>query len=145
MKITMIKLPGGVLAPGSDIEEARMARFKNNCMHEIEIKQPRNPAFHGKVFSFFNYCFDYWKPPGEYSDRAGQFDVFRKHLTCLSGYYESYYSINGDVRIEAKSISYGNMDQEEFEQFYHDLVQAAMKHIFKPDDQEAYNTLMGYL
>lgn len=146
MKISMQKLPGGVLAPASDIEESRMARFKNGEYYEIEIKQGRNYEYHKKVFSFFNYCYQYWG--GEHLetvDQAGQFEVFRKHLTCLAGHYDKFFNVKGEVRVEAKSIDYGSMNQEEFECFFHNLLNAAMKHIFEPDDQEAYNTLLGYL
>lgn len=144
MKINVTKQPGGVLVPASDMEAEELNRFKTGCVYEIDIKNPRNPHFHGKVFAFFNYCFSYWKSDREFMDEKGQFDLFRKNLTVLAGYYDEYYTIKGDVRIEAKSLSYGSMKQEEFEKCYQALIQAAMKHIFLGGDDDTYNRLVGF-
>lgn len=143
MKIQMVKLRGGVLAPASDIDEEVMTRFKTNEQYEIEIKQSRNPKFHAKVFKFLTYCFNHWKSDREFMDEAGQFDVFRKNLTVIAGYKREYYSIRGAVRVEAMSLSYANMDQVAFEQLYNALISAAMRTIFEGCDEsvelELYN------
>jgi len=121
-----------------------MSRFKTGELYTVEIKLSRNPAFHRKVFQFFNFCFQYWSGPMAIVDESEQFDVFRKNLTVLAGYYMELVTIKGDVRIEAKSISYSGMDQEEFEKFYNSLITAALKHIFGDADEDMYNKLMSF-
>lgn len=143
MKINFIKQPGGMLLPASDIEANKMNRFKTGDNYEVDIKLSRNGKFHGKVFSFFNFCFQYWKGDNEYQDESKQFDVFRAHLICLAGYHDTYYKIDGGVRLEAKSISYANMTQEEFEGLYSALINAALKNIAFIDD-DAYNQLIAF-
>lgn len=59
-KYQMMKLPGGILSPLNDEEAERLKSFQNGEQYEIEIKRQRNPAFHRKVFAFFNFCFDCW-------------------------------------------------------------------------------------
>ena len=125
MKINFIKLEGGILTPASDYEEERLKKFKTGEVYEVEIKLSRNPKFHRKMFAFFNHCFHYWKGDKEFIDEVGQFDVFRKNLTVLAGYYREYYNMKGEMRIEAQSLSFGSMDQEQFEQVYSAITQAA--------------------
>ncbi len=144
MKINMEKRQGGTLTPWDDYALEELAKFKTNEVYEVEIKRVRNPSFHRKVFSFFQFCFWHWKGDNEFQSEAKQFDVFRKHLTVLAGFHESFYKIDGSVRVEAKSLSFGSMSQSEFEECYHALIQAALKHIFKTNDENIYNQLLGY-
>ena len=144
MKIEMLKMPGGMLCPASDMELEKLNKFKTGGQYIIDIKRTRNPKFHGKVFTFFTFCFQYWKGDNEFQSESKQFDVFRNHLTVLAGFYDSFVGITGDVRIEAKSLSFSSMEQEEFEQCYSALINAAMKHIFKTADDNKLNQLMSF-
>lgn len=132
MKHTMVKLASGILAPATDAEAERMKRYKSGEIYDIEMKEPRNGPFHRKVFLFLQFCFQHWVSDyDEIQDEVKQFEVFRDHMTVLAGYYDSYYGIDGKVRIEAKSISYASMDQAEFEVYYKALINVAMKKVFK--------------
>jgi len=77
-------------------------------------------------------------------NESKQFDVFRQNLTVLAGYYDQLYTIKGEVRIEAKSLSYGSMSQDEFEDCYSALISAAIKHIFQTTDESTYNQLLSF-
>ena len=144
MKINFIKQYGGVLVPADDLEAEQMGRFKTGEMYESEIKLTRNPAFHRKVFQFFSFCFDHWAGDREFLNEKAQKDVFRKNLTVMAGYYVELVNIKGEVRIEAKSLSFGSMTQDEFEQCYSALINAAMKHIFPGADESTYNQLVSF-
>ncbi|QLB40821.1 DUF1367 family protein [Mannheimia pernigra] len=147
-KYQMMKLPGGILSPLNEEEAKRLKSFQNGEQYEIEIKRQRNPAFHRKVFAFFNFCFDVWSgchTDWEYQDASAQFDTFRKHLTVLAGFYTQTWNLKGQVRIEAKSLSYANMEQDEFEQVYKALINAAIKHVFNNTrDENIINQLYSY-
>ena len=144
MKVNFIKQPGGVLVPANDMESEKLTRFKTGELYEIEIKLTRNAAFHRKVFAFFNFCFAHWKGDNEFQCEQKQFNVFRDHLTVLAGFYDSYYGIDGRARIEAKSISYSNMSQNEFELLYSALINAAIKNIFPNADQATIDQLYNF-
>ena len=149
MKISMIKHPGGVLIPASDMEQEKLTRFRSGELYHAEIKRHRNPQHHRKVFAFFNFCFAHWSASStdlKFMDEAAQFDTFRNNLTCLAGpaYRVETYGIKGSVRIEAKSISFSSMDQAEFEQLYSALINAALKHIFLTTDENTYNQLLSF-
>ena len=144
MKINMVKNAGGLLVPASDMEADKLTKFKTGEQYEIDIKLSRHPAFHRKVFKFFGFCFEHWKGDNEFQCESKQFDVFREHLTVLAGYYDTYHSITGSVRVEAKSLAYSNMKQEEFEKCYIALTNAAMKHVFSSADENTYNQLIRF-
>ena len=144
MKIDFIKQYGGVLVPADDIEAEQMSRFKTGEMYAVDIKLVRNPGFHRKVFQFFSFCFEHWACQREFLNESAQKDVFRKNLTVLAGYYDELVNIKGEIRIEAKSLSFGSMQQDEFEQCYSALINAAIKHIFPGSDENTYNQLMSF-
>ncbi len=145
MKINVMKMAGGILAPADDSEAEKLVRFKTGEMYTVDIPLTRNPAFHRKMFALFNFCYEYWQGDKEFLDDAGQRDHFRKQLTIMAGYYNEYFDFDGSVRVEAKSLSYGSMSPEEFESCYQAIIQAAIKHIFpKLDNHQVYNKLIGF-
>jgi hypothetical protein len=148
MQIDLVKHPGGVFSPAHETDLERLQRFKNGETYTAEIKLTRNPQFHRKVLAFFWFCFHHWNADnagmGSASERA-QFKRFRNDLTILAGYYETVVNIRGDLRAEAKSISYANMEQDEFEELYSALINAAIKHVFAgTEDQRILNQLQSY-
>lgn len=143
MKINMVKQYGGVLVPSSDLDSEKLIKFKTGETYEIDIKLSRCPAFHRKVFAFLNFCFQHWQCE-IISNEQVQFDRMREELTIYGGYYHKVYNLKGELRLVAKSISYSNMPQEEFEDFYLCLTNAAMQTIFKGADNETYNKLISF-
>lgn len=144
----MIKTVGGSFVPTEERDLPALQKFRNGELYEVEVKLTRNPAFHRKVFAFFNFCFEHWsadKTEWKYFDERKQFDTFRKNLTVLAGYKDVTYTIDGRMRVEAQSLSYGNMDQDEFEQCYSALINAALKHVFgNTTDENVINRLYAF-
>lgn len=129
----MMKQPGGLLLPAFDTEAERLERFKTGFIYPVEIKQSRNPGFHGKVFSFLQFCFEHWS--GDQTDvrfkpNAAQFDTFRRNLMVLAGYKDITFTMDGRLRVEAKSLAYSAMEQSEFEECYSAMINAALVHVF---------------
>ena len=148
MQIQMIKQPGGLLLPASDGDAERLERFKSGAIYPIEIKQARNPAFHGKVFAFMQFCFEHWsadKTDARFKTSAAQFDTFRKKLTVLAGYKDVTFTIDGRLRVDAKSLAFNSMEQDEFEECYSALINAALVHVFGgTTDQRVIDKLTGF-
>ena len=149
MKLNFIKSQGGALSPASDLVIDKMTKFKNGEIYEIDIKLSRNSAFHGKVFAFFAFCFEYWsasKTQWEHMDEASQGESFRKQLTIQAGFFNTTYLLDGSgFTIEAKSLRFSNMSQEEFEACYSALINAAIKTVFAgTNDEKILNRLQGF-
>lgn len=144
----MVKGADGTFAPADEMFLPALQGFKNGEMYPVEIKRTRNPQFHRKVFAFFKFCFDHWAAENtelQFQSEVKQFDTFRKNLTVLAGYREVTYTIDGRMRVEPQSLSYGNMEQDEFEQCYSALINAAIKHIFNDTtDPNVINQLHSF-
>ena len=148
MQIDLVKHPGGVFSPANETDLERLQRFKNGETYTAEIKLTRNPSFHRKVMAFFGFCFSHWSSERaglEHMDEHSQFDRFRKDLTILAGFYVKTVRLNGDIRVEAQSLAYANMEQEKFERVYSALINAAIKHVFSgTKDKEILNRLQSF-
>lgn len=147
MEIEMVKCANGIFAPAFEHDLPRLTKFKNGEMYTFSAKLTRNPAFHKKMFVFFKFCFDHWcanKAGLDCMDEHSQFERFRRDLTILAGFYEQTVRLNGDVRTEAKSLSFANMDSDEFERCYKAMINAAIKHIFRGCNEITENRLLTF-
>lgn len=130
--------------PADDVASEKMTKFKTGEQYQVDIKRTRNPQFHRKMFAFFKFCFDHWAGGHEFQDETLQREEFRKELTKLAGFYDQVFDLQGNFTIVAKSLSFANMEQEEFEQCYSALIQAAMSNIFRSSDEQTLNQLMSF-
>ena len=148
MQFDLVKHPGGVFALADDIDLHRINRFKTGLTYTAEIKLSRHPIFHQKMFVFFKFCFAHWSADRlglDCMDEKSQFDRFRRDLTILAGFYEQTMRLDGTIRTEAKSLSFANMEQEEFERCYSAMINAAIKHVFaNTKDQSILNRLQAF-
>ena len=136
------------MIPASDEEADKLIKFKTGEHYEVDIKLPRNPAFHRKVFAFFGFCFDHWssnKTQWDHMSELSQKESFRKQLIVLAGFSVTSYSIDGlSFVVEPESLAFASMTQERFEECYSALINAAMRTIFKSSDEKIYNRLVSF-
>ena len=97
-----------------------------------EFTKMRNAGFHRKLFALLNLAFEYWQP-GEIDDKHGvpekNFDRFRKDLIILAGYFHLVIRLDGTTRVEADSISFAKMDNDEFQKLYSNVLNVILKRI----------------
>lgn len=152
--LALRKMPNGTFVPAGPEEELVANRIKPLQVIRTDWKRVRNYAFLQKWFCLARFAFDHWEPKELQSPRyrgvvpEKSFSGFRKDLIILSGYYDAYYRVNGDVRIEAKSISFENMEQAEFERLYSATIDAVLKHVLthytRDDLDEVVEQALGY-
>jgi len=141
VKGAAIVTAGKLLGAGDDKTANYLSKKKAGAVLSINIVEPRNGAFHRKVMSMFGMIHDQLPEPepveikGRMVTPAHTFDSTRKYLTIMAGYYEIIGLPNGKYKYEAKSLSYDKMDQEEFEQFFSDVINAGLK--LMPDSWSA--------
>jgi hypothetical protein len=127
----------GVLLPEHGDEESEKFVDKLKLKETIvaDFKKPRNYEFHKKWFALVKFAYDHWEPSAFQNSKwegvvpEKSFDRFRKDLIILSGRYDAVYRVDGSVRIEAKSISFANMNQEEFKKLYNSTVNVILDKI----------------
>jgi len=130
--LTLIKTLSGLM-PGDKTTQDWYAKIKAGDTVHGKFSKVRNPAFHRKYFALLNIAFDTWEP-GEINSKYGRpeknFDAFRKDLAILSGFYEIVIRLDGSTRIEAKSISFASMNEEEFETLYSNTIDVLLKRVY---------------
>lgn len=131
MEIILTKLPNGMLAPATEADADLLKKVKAGAGVRVELKRIRNYQFHKRWFALVSYAFDMWSEitgPVEYRGEVIQpnMDRFRKDLTILAGYYDRVFNVRGEMRLEARSISFANMSQEDFERLYSATIDAVL-------------------
>ena len=131
----MRKVSGTMLAAADEQAEQALTRFRLNDPVKVTLKRPRNYQFHRKFFALLNFGFEHWEPPPLADNRWNvtpekSFEQFRKDVTILAGFFDAHYRLDGSVRIEAKSISFASMSEDEFEELFSKTIDVLLKHVF---------------
>lgn len=120
MKATLQK-QGDCFFPYDDESLELTQRKRENSLYVVDIKEARNPQYHKYAMKMLHILHDMVEEPKG-------FEPFRKRLLILSGYFISHGSvdINGttSVAVEAESMSYENMEQDEFRKCFQNILQA---------------------
>ena len=152
MEAKFIKLPGGYLVPASDEDKEFVDKIKVGTVVKLKFTRFRNYQFHKKWMSLVRLAYDSWEPPELPEDPEKRwmkkvtpqknFDRFRKDLTIRAGYYDASYRLDGTVRIEAKSVSWVSMSEEEFEKLYSATINVVLDQIYKNETAETLEFLV---
>jgi len=148
MKGYFRKIPGGSLVPDDEETAEEINRIKIGRVIHVDFKEPRNYKFHKKYFALLAIGFDVWEPPViEYKGLPSQknFDRFRKDVTCSAGYYDVVTNLKGEVRLEAKSISFAKMSEEEFEKLYSATVNVLLQKVLKSYTKDDLERIVSQL
>ncbi len=116
---------GNMLFP-ADVQAKEWIENQKNGDYKVKITGQRNSKFHRKYFELLNVAFDAWDVDYEIYKN---FDVFRKNIAILSGFYTQAYDIKGNIVLEAKSISFSEMEEPEFQVLYTKTINVILKHV----------------
>jgi len=148
--IQLIKMPGGLLRGANEPDAEVINAIKNGKRVRAKYAQPSNSLFHRKLFALLNFAFDYWQPDIEIHDKLGivpekNFDRFRADVLILSGFRKLVVNVKGEVRYEAESISFANMDDTRFHEVYKAVFgtcwRLVLKNVQGMTEQVAHNTI----
>ena len=140
-----------MLVPANDETREFIRKKKLGTGISGEFKQIRNYLFLKKYMALMNIGYDAFEP--EIEEYKGQvveknFDRFRHDVTILAGYYTCTVDINGNVKYEAKSISFGSMEEEEFSVLYNKTIDALLRKILteytKDNLDDVVNQVIGF-
>ena len=130
----------------------RIWQSKPGDLISFEASFPRNPKFHRKFFALLQVGFEAWEPGFEATHKGEpvgkDFDRFRKDVTILAGFYTPTFALDGTLELEAKSISFANMDDAEFERVYSAVVDVLLAKVLKnytrDDLEQAVERILGF-
>jgi hypothetical protein len=148
MEIILIKRDHALI-PANDIEAEKLNHWQAGTPLKVKVTKPRNYEFHKKWFALVQLAYESWEPkplePDKFKGVAPEknFDQFRKDLTILAGYYTATYRLDGSTRIEAKSISFGSMNEYEFAELYSSTVDVILKRVLTTYTKEDLDRVIG--
>lgn len=131
--VLKLKRLGHILAPADPESAAALGGLADNAVYWCEVtddkpdKKPRNNRHHRKYFALLKFAFDHWDVPEGAAEKS--FAAFRKEITVLAGHYTQVWRLDGSFELEAKSVSFREMGQEEFEGLYSATVNVILKHV----------------
>ncbi len=122
-----------VLIPYDEAAAAFIKKMKVGELAHSDFKRVRNYKFHKKYFALVMFAFDQWEPQDglTYQGQAvtKNKERFRKDVAILAGFFESTVNLKGEVRLEAKSISFAQMDEIEFEALYNATINVILSRV----------------
>lgn len=133
-ELLLTRTVDGALRPMDDEGVERIQKIKAGNTVRCEIVQMRNWKFHKKWFVLARFAYDIWSesmPARSYRGMPVRpnFDRFRKELTILSGHGEPVWNIEGEMRMEAKSLRWDRMDEQTFEELYSATIDTILQRI----------------
>lgn len=142
-EILLVKLPDGKLEGLSEADKLSYKRFKSR-LHNLEVgelcaidaKLPRNGKYHRRFFAMLNLGYEAWEPKRQHKSYKGMevsknFERFRSDCLIMAGHYEQTFSLDGKLKLEAKSISFASMEQPEFEVIYNSVLDVLLAKVLK--------------
>ena len=134
MELLLTKTASGALVPVDDEQAEKLRKVKLGQVVRCEITQMRNGGFHRKWFSLARLAFDLWSetmPAQEYNGRPvmPNFDRFRRDLTILAGHAHPVWNVRGELRVEADSLKWAEMDEETFEKLFSATIDVILRSV----------------
>lgn len=121
-KILLTRTLSG-LCPADDYARTKLAKVKLGATVAVEYRQPRNGPMHRRFWALCQMIHDN-------CEGYGSAEQVSDHLKILSGHCTPIASkTTGEVYLLPKSISFANMDQGEFEDFWGRAVKAVCEHL----------------
>lgn len=117
MRLYLVKTEGGDLLPLDAEDHAYVSRLAAGESLECDTRKARNPGQHKKFFALFDTAF---KSQNKYANRK----QLMVELKLRAGWYDEHVTHDGKLVYVPKSLSWAQMDQEEFERFYDEAVKA---------------------
>lgn len=110
------------LVPLYDSDGELKRRLRVGSTVRCRVTLSRDYGFHKKFFALVRLVYDNLPLPliERWNIRSVD-DMLRRFKRDL-GYFDSYLNESGEREITYKSISFGQMDQQDFERFYDDCV-----------------------
>lgn len=121
MKVFFVKQLNNTFKAANNSDYEKLLKLKVGEEYQCDIKQPRNLKFHRKFFALIKMVY-------ENQERYSNSDRLRKDLIIEAGFYDEWTDLQGVVQREAKSISFGSMKEDEFQDLYSRVIDVIVQY-----------------
>jgi hypothetical protein len=108
-------------------------------MVKVKVSYPRSLGYHRRFMAMLRFAFEQWEPEKSRKRMTYKgmpihkdFERFRKDIVILAGYGEAKYDARGRVSIDAQSIAFDNMEEDEFRHVYAAVFEVIFTNILEP-------------
>jgi hypothetical protein len=130
-ELNLVKVQG-VLVPADAGTQEKVNRMPGSSVLRGKFATARNSAFLRKYFALLNVGFELWEP-GDISTKWGtpqkNFDQFREQVQVLAGFGEPVFNVDGTFRMRSKSISFANMEEDEFAVLFSKVIDVILQNV----------------
>lgn len=151
-EITLIRRTGNYFVPATVQDEEAAKRIKVGDGMRCKFTKVRNLWFHRKFFALLGVAYEALEAPNlEYKGQKVEKnkDEFREEIIILAGFYIPTFTLRGDVRLKAKSISFGSMNEDEFDDLYSKtidvILQKVLKNYTRDDLDKVVDEVLGFI
>jgi len=132
VKVAVKKINGG-LYPATERDEEQLGKIPQGDYLTMTFKKMRNPKQHRLYWGLLKTVYD--NLPHEFDGRYMNIDAFHREVKYLAGAVETFQPLDGAHIVSVKSIAFGQMPQEEFEDFFRRALDVIASY-FMPDVHE---------
>ena len=125
------------LIPEHDSDYQKLKGLNRDVIYKLVITRPRNYLFLKKFFALLNLAY-------ENQEIYNNLDDMRDDLIIEAGFYRKVETLSGEIRKKAKSISYGSMQEDEFENVYNRVMDEICKW-FDLSNEELEKNLINFM
>jgi hypothetical protein len=122
MDLVMLRTVNGLI-PGTEDAAEYLTKIKPGTVVRCKATRMRNGPFFRKWWALVGVGYDLWRehatmPTYQGEPIAPNRDRFRRDLTIMCGFYTPVANLAGEVRLEAASLAWDRMTEDEFEKLY---------------------------
>jgi len=136
MKLALNKQLDNSFKSAYDSDYDYIKKLKVGEIYFFEVKRERNIKFHRKFFALIRMVYQ----NQEHYDFE---EELRKDLLISAGIYTTRISIWGEETKHAKSISFADMSQDDFDEMYEAVLNEIVKH-FNFGKEDIINNIKQY-
>jgi hypothetical protein len=126
----------GVLLPASREARVFVGTLKKDEGAGMDLQVVSDIGFHKKLIALLELAFEHWEPNDDRRidgiSLRKDFEQFRKKVMVLAGYYDEYWNAAGEVRLDARSISFEKCDNLKRAQLYRAVLEVVWTRILQP-------------
>lgn len=138
MLLEVIKTADGKLLPANKEAIKKLNKVKVGDSVLIDYKAKRNPLFHRKGFALLNLIF-------QNQDRYTNLEDLRVEFRLKAGFYSEHITTKGKLIYIPKSMSFAEMDENEFEELYSKFIDIALQHFVTMNKQELEDAVLRFI
>jgi len=138
MLLEVTKTADNKLMPSSEKSIQKFNKVKVSETILIDYKEKRNIKFHKKGFALLNLVFSN-------QDQYKNLEDLRIEFKLKAGLYELHVTTKGKPMYIPKSMSFSEMDENEFEELYSKFIDIALQHFVNMNKQQLEDAVLRFM